>query len=553
MEDVKNQLSGKLQAATNILVTVSSNPSVDQLSACLGLSLWLNKIGKHATAVFSGEIPNALEFLQPEATFSKSADSLRDFIIALDKSKADKLRYKVEDKLVKIFITPYRTNLTADDLEFSQGDFNVDVIVALGVTSQADLDTAIVSHGKILHDATVATINLTQDGGLGSINWHDPSASSLSELVYELCKTLQPNQIDAQIATALLTGVVAETDRFSNNKTSPHTMSIAAEMMSAGANQQLIADKLNSAQQQMAADQSKEVADKQSPAEVAAKPDDGTLEIEHDKDSDKSDAEQPETEPENNESNTANGSAEVAESLTDEPEEPTPAPNEPSPPQPNQTEPETELTVPATEQAAPAERTHQRMVIEPPSVNAAFSANTSSDSMAEEPITDPLSLPPVDSSQLYDHAADGQSSDKSDDEKVEPTGQPESPTTQPPAGPSPSAPPSQADNQDAQTLTEIEEAVGSPHLASIRDQVEDAYANVPSLTGGQTSSQAAESGIPLPKPVDGNNNPLSFNPDKFEIDNHDEEESIDDANAAPKVPPPLVPPDFLPPSPPTPQ
>ena len=33
------------------------------------------------------------------------AVSLRDFIVALDKSKADKLRYKVEDKFVKIFIT----------------------------------------------------------------------------------------------------------------------------------------------------------------------------------------------------------------------------------------------------------------------------------------------------------------------------------------------------------------------------------------------------------------------------------------------------------------
>lgn len=48
-----------------------------------------------------------------------------------------------------------------------------------------------------------------------------------------------------QIATALLTGIVAMTERFSNDRTSPETMSISASLMSAGANQQLIATELD--------------------------------------------------------------------------------------------------------------------------------------------------------------------------------------------------------------------------------------------------------------------------------------------------------------------
>src|SRR5665647_1453957 len=102
MDSAQTQLVEKLQSATNILVTVSRNPSVDQLSACVGLTLFLNKFGKHATAVFSGEVPSTIEFLEPETTLEKTTDSLRDFIIALDKSKADKLRYKVEDEMVRI-------------------------------------------------------------------------------------------------------------------------------------------------------------------------------------------------------------------------------------------------------------------------------------------------------------------------------------------------------------------------------------------------------------------------------------------------------------------
>src|SRR6266540_4821384 len=155
----KQQVVDKVKQAEHILVTVSANPSIDQLASCIGLTLMLNKMGKTATAVFSGKVPSTLEFLQPEKTLETTTDSLRDFIISLDKSKADKLRYKVEDQVVRIFITPYRTSISDKDLEFSQGDFNVEVILALGVHNQEELDLAITSHGRILHDATVITLN----------------------------------------------------------------------------------------------------------------------------------------------------------------------------------------------------------------------------------------------------------------------------------------------------------------------------------------------------------------------------------------------------------
>lgn len=244
-ENPKTQALERIRDANNILVTVSANPSVDQLAACIGLTLLLNKMGKHATAVFSGAVPSTIEFLSPEKTLEANTDSLRDFIIALDKSKADKLRYKVEDEVVRIFITPYRTSISEKDLDFSQGDFNVDVVIALGVTVKEDIDQAISAHGRILHDAVVIAVT---DGekisDVGSINWHDQTASSLSEMLAEVSSTLQADILDAQMSTAFLTGIVAETDRFSNDKTSPKVMTLSAQLMAAGANQQLIATKL---------------------------------------------------------------------------------------------------------------------------------------------------------------------------------------------------------------------------------------------------------------------------------------------------------------------
>jgi hypothetical protein len=242
----KQQIAERVKQATRFLVTVNANPTVDQLAACIGLTLLLNKMNKHATAVFSGKVPSTIEFLQPQKTLEASPDSLRDFIISLDKNKADKLRYKVEDDVVRIYITPYRTSLTEKDFIFSEGDFNVEAVIALGVAQRANLDTAITAHGRILHDATVISLNAGQGKApdLGQINWQDPQASSLSEMLVSISEAFGTGLIDAQIATAFLTGIVAETQRFSNKKTSPKVMTMSAQLMAAGANQQLIVSKL---------------------------------------------------------------------------------------------------------------------------------------------------------------------------------------------------------------------------------------------------------------------------------------------------------------------
>lgn len=272
--NAKQQIVEKIKNSTNILVTVNTNPTVDELVAALGLTLLLNKIKKHATAIVSGDIPPAIDFLEPGKTFEKAVDSLRDFIIALDKEKADHLRYKVDGDVVKIFITPYKTTITSDDLDFSQGDYNVELVLALNVKNRDNLDQALVSHGRILHDATVATISLGEESRLGGIHWQDSSASSLSEMLVALSESLKKGDepvLDEQIATALLTGIVAATDRFSNNKTNSRIMTMAAQLMAAGANQQLIAAKLD------LAEEGESLPVEAAPAPVAAKVNDGVV------------------------------------------------------------------------------------------------------------------------------------------------------------------------------------------------------------------------------------------------------------------------------------
>ncbi len=236
------KITDKIKSSDNILVALSRDPSVDELAAAIGLTLFLDGIQKHTTAIYSGQTPDALQFLQPEGTFESSTEGLRDFIIALNRDKADSLRYKLEGDFVRVYITPYKTQISEEDLEFSYGDYNVNLVLAIGVPSAGDLDAALSEHGRIMHDATTVDITVDVPGKFAEIEWSNPDASSVSEMVTKLIFAVQGSEanMDKDVATALLTGIVAATGRFSNDKTNSETMQLASKLMAMGADQQLI-------------------------------------------------------------------------------------------------------------------------------------------------------------------------------------------------------------------------------------------------------------------------------------------------------------------------
>ena len=204
----------------------------------------LHKLGKHVTAIYSGETPNTLEFLKPEQTFEKNTNSLQDFIIALHKDKADHLRYKIEGDYVKVYITPYKTTISQTDFEFSQGDFNVDLVISIDVETAESLDGALSEYGRIMHDAIAVNITTNQAGRFAELEWSDPSESSVCEMIVILSGYLDQTEFDQPTATALLTGIVSATDRFSNARTTSETMQVSSRLMQAGADQQLISSNI---------------------------------------------------------------------------------------------------------------------------------------------------------------------------------------------------------------------------------------------------------------------------------------------------------------------
>ena len=239
-QQLPERVAEKIQKGANILIALSKDPNVDEISAAIALAIVLDQQKKHVTAIYSGKTPNTLEFLKPEETFEKDTSSLQDFIIALNKSKADHLTYKLDGDYVKIYITPYKGQVKKDDLEYSYGDYNVDLVIVFNVNAGSEIDSALSEYGRIMHDASAINITSGAPGRFADLEWSDPEKSSVCEMVYNLLKELNVTDVSQEVATALLTGILSATERFSNSRTKPTTMAVASKLMEAGADQQLI-------------------------------------------------------------------------------------------------------------------------------------------------------------------------------------------------------------------------------------------------------------------------------------------------------------------------
>jgi phosphoesterase RecJ-like protein len=90
-------------------------------------------------------------------------------------------------------------------------------------------------HGEWLSRATIANVDHhVSNPGFGAANWIDPGAAATCEMVALMLPSLGV-PLDAEIATALLTGIVQDTHTFAHPNATPRTLRVAADLVEAGA------------------------------------------------------------------------------------------------------------------------------------------------------------------------------------------------------------------------------------------------------------------------------------------------------------------------------
>ena len=238
----KQQTSEAIRQAETILILTGQHPSVDQVAAVTALGAILSKFGKKPSAVISDALPASVSVLDT-SNIDRNMSGMRDFILKLDVSKAevDKLRYEVEDGKLNIYISPFKGGFAPSDVTFDYGNFDYDLAIILGVPTRARIDRLYEQQAQMFEKIPVINLDFHRSNeNYGAVNLIEPNASSLCEMLVALAESLQGGIIDGEIATSLLTGIMASTDRFTASHTTSKSLTVAAQMMAAGARQQAV-------------------------------------------------------------------------------------------------------------------------------------------------------------------------------------------------------------------------------------------------------------------------------------------------------------------------
>lgn len=242
----KQQTSEALRQAETILIATAQHPSVDQAAAVLAAGLILRKLGKKVTLLISDQLPPSMNFL-PVNEIDKSLTGLRDFILKVDLSKAevDKIKYTVDDGKLNVHVTPFKGGFAPSDVTFGYGGFHYDVAMVLGVPARSRLDRVFEQNSQLFNEVPILNIDFHRSNeNYGAVNLIEPTAASLAEILVALSESLETGMIDAQIATIMLTGIIASTDRFTASHTTAKALTVAAQLMAAGADQQKVVKNL---------------------------------------------------------------------------------------------------------------------------------------------------------------------------------------------------------------------------------------------------------------------------------------------------------------------
>lgn len=188
MEKTYIEAKKLVDQARNVLVISHRKPDPDTLGAAVAMRLWLGFLGKNVGLACVDKPGRDFDFLPCIAEFKKS---------------------------------------------FELADFDLVVIVDAGASYMTDF------HLKYedLFSGRVPIINIDHHASndyFGKVNIVDPQAASTTVIIYRMMTALGV-VIDADIATALLTGIYGDTGSFMHSNTDGEVYKVAADLLACGA------------------------------------------------------------------------------------------------------------------------------------------------------------------------------------------------------------------------------------------------------------------------------------------------------------------------------
>lgn len=246
-ESIQRNIIDLIKRSNKILVLPSSPPDGDALGSAVALYLVLKKLEKEVTVLCNDPVPEVYNFLPNMKIIGDKLTSTNDFIITLNcrRNKVEKIKSSIENDKVNIIITPESGGFSEQDISFTKGKLDYDLIITVDTAELTQLRDIYEKNIEIFHQIPVINIDHhVSNTHFGKINYVDIMASSATELLIPLIEELAKEEgmdlIDEDIATLLLTGIITDTGSFQNANTTPRSFQRASQLIAYGARQQEI-------------------------------------------------------------------------------------------------------------------------------------------------------------------------------------------------------------------------------------------------------------------------------------------------------------------------
>ncbi len=245
----KQQIFEAIKKSKKLLLTTQESPSEDAVSALAALGLYLEKNGKEADMIISGAIPEVLKFLPQIDKIKKDLATNKNFVISLDTSEINVEQFSYDfdkdNKKLNIYITPEGGVFTKEHISTNLLGFGYDTIIVLNCSDFEKIGKIYTKNSDLFYETEV--INLDYNSAneqYGEVNLINPTASSVSEVVYDLLETIDEKSIDKNIATCLLAGIISATKSFQAANATPQSFAVSAKLISCGADRQMVINNL---------------------------------------------------------------------------------------------------------------------------------------------------------------------------------------------------------------------------------------------------------------------------------------------------------------------
>ena len=247
VKDLHGQINERISGSSHILIIVPDSQSPDLVGSGLALYKFLQKLEKRASVVALGQTNPKLSFLPGAEVLADKLDVSKSFVIDVSTSRTQiaELSYQKSENRLSIFLKPKNGEFAPNDVSFRSSGFPYDLIVVLGLPSLDQLGEFYSENAELFFQTPVLNIDYkSSNESYGQFNLINLTATSVCEVVSDYIDRFESSLLDQEIATLLLTGIIAETNSFQHSKTTPQAFAKSSQLIALGARQQEIVARL---------------------------------------------------------------------------------------------------------------------------------------------------------------------------------------------------------------------------------------------------------------------------------------------------------------------